>query len=201
MPEKKTDEQDTSQSSDERAFQFALTELLIDSGIIGADEFKDSLVKWRKKLGVESLEAPLAFLARKPQPRRGEFPGLPVKKTVLVVDDVQLVREMIKSALAQHGFTVIAEAENGTEALEMFRKKRPSFVLMDIEMKGMSGIEALRSIRKIDAKTPVIIMTGNPQREYVQQALECGMTDFIVKPLDVNRLLAVLGKFTEQCEG
>ncbi|RJP20426.1 MAG: response regulator [Candidatus Omnitrophota bacterium] len=187
-------------SEEQRAFEFALAELLIDTGIIGAEDFKRSLLKWRRKLGVDAAEDPLAFLQITPPVFDFMVPEPPRPKTVMIVDDVKFIRELIRTTVTMHGYSVIAEAQNGLEALELFKTKRPDCVIMDIEMKGMSGLQALHDIRKIDKKVTVILMTGNPKKEYLKEALDYQMTDFLVKPIDVNRLLAVLGITNEPSE-
>ncbi len=181
------------QPDGKRAFEYALAELLIDSGIISADDFKESLLKWQRKLGVETGEDPLSFLQITPPLTDYDLPELPKPKTVMIVDDVKFIRDLIRTTLSMHGYTVVAEAENGWEALELFNKKHPNYVIMDIEMKGMNGLQALQDIRKIDKHVPVIIMTGNAKKEYLKEAKDHGMTDFLVKPIDVDRLLSVLG--------
>ena len=118
-----------------------------------------------------------------------------VGRSVLVVDDVPHIRSMIKSALKMNGYFVIAEADEGTKAVSLFTELQPDYVLMDIEMKGMNGLDALRQIRSFNKKVPVIIMTGNPDKDYLIEAMNYGSADFIVKPVDVNRLIKVMKKF------
>ncbi|MEW6234776.1 MAG: response regulator [Candidatus Omnitrophota bacterium] len=207
------DDKDNTLSMEARIFQYALAEALISSGVIDAEELKHSIIKWRKLLNVDSKEDPLAFLAIK-APSEGEIdspkskisakstasapsashPPLPKRRRIMIVDDVLYIREMVKTTLVMHGYVVAAEADNGREAIQIFQELRPDIVLTDIEMKGMNGLELLREIRKIDQTAPVIIMTGNPNKDYVKEAFGAGMTDFIVKPIDMMRLLSVLRK-------
>jgi len=187
------------QGNRERAYLYALIDHLIDNGIMDVEEFRRSLQKWFKNLEVDGLGDPLGFLKPKPKIEVVDDLSPPEHRyTVLIVDDLKFMRELIRSTLSANGFTIVAEAENGYEAVEKFKTHRPDIVITDIEMKGMNGLEVLNAIRAIDRNVPVIIMTGHPEREYVQKALSYGMTDFIVKPLDVNRLLAVLKQFTQK---
>jgi two-component system response regulator YesN len=112
---------------------------------------------------------------------------------LLIIDDVSPVRQMIRKAIESYGITSIAEAESGLEGLIIFERFSPNIVLLDIEMKGMNGIEVLQKIRETSS-IPIIIMTGYPNKTYVQQALQYGMTDFLVKPIDINRLHTILFK-------
>ncbi len=185
-------------SETEDVFMYALADVLINSGIIDTEDLKQSIIKWRKHMGVESKEEPLAFLSPK-QIDCNEIltaPSLESVRNIMIVDDVVFIREMIKRTLLLNGYKVIAEAGNGEEAVEKFNANKPDLVLMDIEMKKMSGLEALRIIRESDTITPVVIMTGNPKKDYLKEALKWGTTDFIIKPVDINRLLTVLNKFS-----
>jgi len=207
------DEKNDSLPLEARVFQYALAEALISSGVIDAEEFKNTIIKWRKLLNVNSKDDPLAFLAiqasseeviESPKSKtsaKSAAPAassthapIPKRRRIMIVDDVPYIREMVKTTLVMHGYIVTAEADNGREAIQIFQELRPDIVLTDIEMKGMDGLELLREIRKIDSAAPVIIMTGNPHKEYVKKAFDAGMTDFIVKPIDMMRLLSVLGK-------
>ena len=177
--------------------QNALIEHLMETGIIDTEEFKHSVAKWRQKMGLEEGEDPLGFLSSKVMPVMEEAPAgekSAAATTILLVDNVKFIRDLIKSTLASYGYHKFVEGENGYEAVELFNKHKPDLVMMDVEMKGMNGLEALREIRKTNKKTPVIIMTGNPTQDYVKMAVEFGMTDFVAKPLDVNRVLGVIQK-------
>ncbi len=184
-------------SETEQVFVYALADVLINSGIIDTDDLRQTIIKWRKHMGVETQEEPLAFLAPKPVvPDEDQAISSPKTiNTIMIVDDVVFIREMIKRTLILNGYNVVAEAGNGLEAVGIFHDVQPDLVLMDIEMKKMSGLDALRIIRETDTTTPVVIMTGNPKKNYLQEALKWGTTDFIIKPVDINRLLTVLKKF------
>lgn len=184
----------------QQAIQQALIEHLIDSGVIDSETFKETMVKWQKKLGLEPINNPLDFISKLPKPPEmvstESFSGSkPMSVTkIMIIDNVKFIRDLIRSTLANQGYSHFVEGENGQEAFELFQKEKPDIVIMDIEMKGMNGLDALREIRKEDKNTPVIIMTGNPTENYVKLAVEFGMTDFVAKPLDVNRLISVIQK-------
>lgn len=186
----------------QQALQQALVEHLIDTGIIDAETFQESITKWQKKMGLEPQNKPLEFLQAKPKAQVklpdevDSFTGAKPKSVIkiLLVDDVKFIRDLIRNTLSSQGYSHFIEGENGYEAVELFDAERPDLVISDIEMKGLNGLEALKKIRQIDKNVPVIIMTGNPTEDYVKHAVEFGMTDFVAKPIDVNRLMSVIEK-------
>ena len=101
--------------------------------------------------------------------------------TILVVDDDNFVRVLVKDVLSQHGHTIV-EAADGAEALERYREARPQLVLIDLMMPNKSGMEALRDLRALDPKSRVLVMSTLDSDSLVQAALEQGATDFVVKP-------------------
>jgi DNA-binding NtrC family response regulator len=100
---------------------------------------------------------------------------------ILVVDDHPSIREVCAAILAQYGFTPVL-AENGLEALELYREMRSeiALILSDITMPVMGGVELVRNIFEIDTKANVILMTGFSARPVV--------------PEDLNKLCAILQK-------
>jgi diguanylate cyclase (GGDEF)-like protein/PAS domain S-box-containing protein len=131
--------------------------------------------------------------------------GAEPKPLILVVDDDRMAREMARSALEEAGY-VVAEAANGAEALKVFEGRRPSLVLLDLQMPvldGFSACEQLRS-RYPEDHSPVLVVTGNEDRESVDRAYEVGATDFTHKPVNwpllvhrVRYLLRVSDAFGE----
>ena len=120
---------------------------------------------------------------------------------VLVVDDNELNRGIMREILEDHGL-VVEEADNGRKAIEAVKVKDPgyySFVLMDIEMPVMDGYESAMKIRKlpnrIRANVPIIALTANAFPENREKATEAGMDDFLSKPVNSARLLRSLAKF------
>ena len=122
-------------------------------------------------------------------------------KRVLLVDDNELNREIMKEVLVEHGL-MVEEAGNGSEAVEAMKAKEPGyyqFILMDIEMPVMDGYEATMQIRqfpnRIRANVPIIALTSNAVSENRERAAVVGMDDFLVKPTNSMRLLRSLAKF------
>lgn len=108
--------------------------------------------------------------------------------SVLVVDDAAFMRMTVKRMLEAHGHTMAAEAENGLEAVQKFNEVRPDIVLLDITMPEMNGIEALKQIKEIDENARIIICSTVGQ-QLVAEAIQCGATDFIIKPFEEERLM------------
>jgi CheY-like chemotaxis protein len=107
-------------------------------------------------------------------------------KIILIVDDEPAVREVL-SGYFEHqygprGFRV-ETATNGAEALVAVRLRRPALVLLDIDMPGMGGVEALRGVRAIDPKVPVIMVTGNEDTRVAGVVLEAGAHSYLPKPV------------------
>lgn len=122
-------------------------------------------------------------------------------RRVLIVDDNELNREIMKEVLIGHGL-LVEEAGNGSEAVAAMKAKEPGyyqFILMDIEMPVLDGYEATMQIRqfpnRIRANVPIIALTSNAVSENRERAAVVGMDDFLVKPTNSMRLLRSLAKF------
>lgn len=101
---------------------------------------------------------------------------------VLLVDDHSVVRQGCRTILSQRkGITVIGEAATGHEAIEKTDALRPDIVVMDLNIPGMNGIEALRRIRAKHEQVQVIILSVHTDEAYVYRALEAGAAGYVVK--------------------
>lgn len=106
---------------------------------------------------------------------------------VLVVDDEPLVLELAERVLARSGYEVLA-AQSGSEALEIFKKKRHIHVLVsDVVMPGMSGPELLKSVKKISPSTAAVLMSGYVLAEEIDMAIP-----FVRKPFSAPALLSTV---------
>jgi len=114
--------------------------------------------------------------------------------TVLVVDDIGMMRSIIRETLQDEGIKVVAEAANGREALQIYSKIRPNIVVMDITMPVMNGIEALRRIRAFDPGAKIIMCSSMSQQRYIVKSIQLGARDFIVKPFKKNRIVSAVKK-------
>lgn len=117
---------------------------------------------------------------------------------VIIVDDEPSVKRSLKAIIEQEipSFQVSAMAENGQEALELMSDKIPDVVITDIRMPVMDGLRLAEEIRSRGIPTEVIIISGYSDFSYAKQALQHGVSDYLLKPLDVDEVLKVL-KMTE----
>lgn len=114
--------------------------------------------------------------------------------TCLVVDDSRVVRKVARRILESHGFTV-REAADGAEALASCRTEMPDCVLLDWNMPVMNGLEFLKALRKeFGPKPPVMFCTTETEMSYIEQAIEFGAQEFVMKPFDDEILM---GKFEQ----
>lgn len=120
------------------------------------------------------------------------------KGSILVVDDSRMSRVILKNLLEEEGYSVVAEATNGEEAVEMFEQHPVDLVTLDITMPKMDGIEALQKILAVNADAKVIMITAAGQQSKVLEALKYGAKQFITKPFEkdvvLNSIKEVLGK-------
>jgi CheY-like chemotaxis protein len=128
-------------------------------------------------------------------PNAGSPAEAPEPRRILLVEDVELNREIIRSMLERDGHEV-AVAENGREAVRMVRGSTFDMVFMDIHMPVMDGIEATRLIRKFPppkCDIPIIALTANVMAPEQQKCRQAGMNDVLMKPVDWDRVRACLG--------
>ncbi len=113
---------------------------------------------------------------------------------VLIVDDAAFMRMMIKDILEKNGYDVVAEANNGIKAVEMYKREKPDVVTMDITMPDMDGIEAVKAIREFDPAAKIIMCSAMGQQSMVMDAIRAGAKDFVVKPFQPDRVLEAISK-------
>ncbi|MES2768535.1 MAG: response regulator [Bdellovibrionota bacterium] len=115
-----------------------------------------------------------------------------MSQKVLIVDDAAFVREVLTQILQKHGFEVIGEAQNGTEAVEMAASLKPDLILMDIVMPVKSGIQATEEILKTNPKMPIIACSTEGSEAMISRAIGAGCVDFVVKPFQIDNLIATI---------
>jgi len=113
---------------------------------------------------------------------------------VLIVDDNDLMRTLLRGILRSERCQVVGEARNGTIALELVERTFPDVVFLDVMMPEMDGLEVLQYIKERHPHIKVIMITGNPSVENVQESIQGGAAGFIVKPFNTARVLDTLHK-------
>lgn len=108
------------------------------------------------------------------------------KPTILVAEDNPSNYKLVE-VLLRNDYRLL-HAENGVEAVALFRKHRPALILMDINMPEMDGYEALRRVREIDGSALAIALTAYAFESDLQRMRECGFTGSLTKPLDIREL-------------
>ena len=124
------------------------------------------------------------------------------KITVLVVDDQEYIRKLVVQCLKRIGVTGIAEASDGSAALEILGRASPTVVICDIKMQPVDGLEFLKVVRSgagvRNPKVPVIFLTSDSERETVKAAIDSQVDGYMVKPVSPQdlraKITAVLNK-------
>lgn len=114
---------------------------------------------------------------------------------LLVTDDAIIMRMRIRDIAREAGWEVVGEATNGRECVERYAALRPDLVTLDIVMPEMDGVEALRAIRASDPSARVVMVSALDQKSKLSECIRLGALDFLVKPFDKERLLALLAKY------
>ena len=115
--------------------------------------------------------------------------------TVLLVDDHKVVRQGVRAFLdIQPDLSVLAEAENGTEAIALAREHAPDVILMDLIMPGMDGVEATRQVKKVSPRSQVIVLTSYHQDEHIFPAIRAGALSYLLKDVEPAQLADAIRK-------
>jgi two-component system chemotaxis response regulator CheY len=112
--------------------------------------------------------------------------------TVLIVDDAVFMRNILRAIIKDKGYTVIAEAASGIEAMRSLHDHSPDIVLLDIILPDVNGLDLLDSILKIRPQARVVICSSIGQEPIIKKALDHGAKAFIQKPFTPEKVLAAL---------
>jgi len=108
---------------------------------------------------------------------------------VLICDDALFMRTLVGDILEQAGFSVCGHAETGVQAVAQYKALKPDLVTMDIVMPDMGGIDAVKEITSWDPNAKVVMCSAMGQQALVNEALQAGASDFVVKPFQPNRVI------------
>lgn len=107
---------------------------------------------------------------------------------VLICDDSMFMRMMIKKVLLDQGHAVVAEAENGVQAVRQYKLHKPDLTTMDITMPVMEGIQAVQKICEEDPNAKIIMVTAIGQKAIMTEAIEAGASGFLIKPFEPSQV-------------
>ncbi len=113
--------------------------------------------------------------------------------TCLVADDSQFARKNVAAIVAKLGGSIVGEAKNGVEALELFSSLSPDLVLLDITMPQLDGIGTLRAIMERNPGAKVVIISSLGNKDMVWKAIGLGAKSFLTKPLNADYAALVIG--------
>jgi two-component system, cell cycle response regulator DivK len=115
---------------------------------------------------------------------------------ILVADDDEDTRVMFRTILELQGYRVI-EAPDGEKAVQMAQRARPDLILMDTSLPGVDGFNATRRIRGFGGM-PIVFVSGHAEARFLAQAREAGCNEYLVKPINLDRLDEVIKKYISQ---
>jgi DNA-binding NtrC family response regulator len=118
---------------------------------------------------------------------------------ILRIDDDKNIRFTLSEFFIEHGFAPV-EAHNGRMAVEIFMKKQPLIVLLDLKMPNMDGIECMQLLKEIDPTVPVVLITAHGDVPTAVKAIRLGAYDFVLKPPDFDRLIMTVKRALEKRE-
>lgn len=115
-------------------------------------------------------------------------------KRILVVDDANFMRMIVKDTLSPRGFEICGEAANGNEAVKQYQQLKPDLVTMDITMREKDGLEAAKEILAKDPHARIVMVTALGQEKMLMDCMSIGVKDFVVKPFDPQRIVSAVQK-------
>ncbi len=118
--------------------------------------------------------------------------------SVVIADDNDMMRSILRAMLRGDHYEVIGEARNGQAAIDIVERLKPDVVCLDVMMPEKNGIEVLCAIKASQPSIEVVMVTGNSDPETVQEAIGNGASAFIIKPFNAARVLDTLQKITQR---
>lgn len=119
---------------------------------------------------------------------------------VLVVEDMAIIRQGLVNLLEENYSFDIVEASNGLEALEIVKNKKIDFILVDIMMPKCDGLEFLKKIKKMNQHIPSVIISGYSDFEYTEQAIQYGVSGYLLKPIEEEKLHSMIAKLKNEVD-
>jgi two-component system chemotaxis response regulator CheY len=116
------------------------------------------------------------------------------RTSIMIVDDNDMMRSILRAMLRGEEYEIIGEARNGQIAVDMAERLKPDIVCLDVMMPEMDGLAALTAIKAARPETKIVMITSNTDPDTVQEAIMGGASGFIVKPFNAARVLDTLEK-------
>lgn len=116
-------------------------------------------------------------------------------KRLMIVDDALIMRMKIRDIATQAGWTVVAEAANGADAVQLYHEHHPHLVTLDMIMPEMDGLSALKAIRDQDPAAKIVMVSAINQKDKLRECIVAGAMDFIVKPFDPAQLQSFFERY------
>ncbi len=116
---------------------------------------------------------------------------------ILIADDEPAMQTLLADLLQHEGCKVVATAEDGAKAFELYQQHQPDMIFLDINMPIENGVDALKKIREVDKEQFVCMISGDAYPETVKSAVSLGVSGFIVKPISQSRIHDVVTGFME----
>ena len=113
---------------------------------------------------------------------------------ILLVDGSQTIRNIHKNILTKLGYTDIAEAADGIEALMSIEEADPDLMLLELQLANMDGLTLLKKVRGLGKKFPIIMCTTESQKSRVIQAIQAGASNYVVKPFSIETMAQKIGQ-------
>ena len=113
-------------------------------------------------------------------------------KRIIIADDVAFFRHSLKDILTGGGFEVVAEASNGTEAVEMTKTHRPDIIILDVVMPEKNGLEVARELVRLKMPVKIVMCSSLGYEPIVKEAIKAGASAYILKPFDNASVLSSL---------
>ena len=120
------------------------------------------------------------------------------RSSILIVDDNDMMRSILRGILRHEEYDVVGEARNGTQAIEIAERTKPDIICMDVVMPEKNGIEALCEIKAARPDVDIIMITSNADPETVQDSIQNGASGYIVKPFNAAKVLDTLARISNK---